>query len=431
MRNSGQKDSFVAYAANTRLVLKDKLEGRVAGFMSPMHDDKGAYSYVCFVSADYLDGHVRAERTDFDIPKRKPKDNFDYELSWEEIDSEIESAIRKHLGDDLSENLAQAEKELQAFIDNEAPQYRVLMEELRKEKDFPPCGSSPAEKEQFLHKRMLKRQESLKAKGMSLLKDAGEKPYEEYASKMDEYLKDVSEQNQSSLVEYVLHRKVILDILGKAMSRTNDGKYSRETAIHTLLMPRWKDSNHTEYDDMNLWLIDDRLAFHNYLASDLPLNQTPVTDSTSEDRPDLFAIRLQDSDAPMLVSEQPLRLSSITVVELKRPMRKDTDKQPPVDQAIGYIEKLRKGRMVTAQGLAIQPAPNTPAFCYVICDIVSDELEKMVKAYSLKKSADGLSYFGYHQGYDVYIEVITYNGLLKSAQERNQAFFTKLGLKTV
>ncbi|MCR4564807.1 MAG: hypothetical protein K5651_01815 [Bacteroidales bacterium] len=427
MRNSGQKDSFVAYSANSRLVLKKKLDGQVAGFMSPMHDEKGAYSYVCFVSSKYLDERVRPERTDFDIPKVKNGDEVVEEVSWAEIENAILTAIRNHLGDDLAVNLQQADRELQAFIDLYGPQYRILMEEIKVTKDYPPCGSSSSDKEQFLHKRMLKRREALRAKGESLLKDAGEKPYEEYATRMEAYLKDVSAQNKSSLVEYVLHRKTILDILETAMSRGEKGKYSREEVIHALIMPRWKDSAHTEYDDMNLWLIDERLAFHNYLASDIPLNQMPITDSNSTLRSDLLS--LQVPDAPMLVSERQLPLSAITVVELKRPMRADTDKKTPVDQAIDYIDELRSGHLTTAQGRPIQPTENIPAFCYIITDVIGKALQKMIKDFSLKPTADNLSFFGYQDGHKVYLEVITYDGLLKAAKERNHIFFQKLGLR--
>ena len=427
VRSSGQKDSFVAFAANSRLVKKDNLDGKISGFMSPMRDGDGSYSYVCFVSSPYLDVRVRPERTDFDIPAKRVSEDLLNELSWEDIESSVLQSIQRQLKEDLALNLKQAEKELQDFIDNEAPQYRILMEDIRRDQDFPPCGSTASVKEQFLHKRMLKRREHLREEGSSLLKDAAEKPYEEYAPKMKTYLRDVSDQNKSALVEYVIHRKVILDILEKAMSRKDDGKYSREESIHTLIMPRWKDSDHTEFDDMNLWLVDERLAYHNYLASDKPLDQMPITDSKSIDRPDLLA--LQVSDNPMLVSDRPIPLSAITVVELKRPMRSDVDKKTPVDQAIGYIEELRSGRLTTAQGRPIQPAENIPAFCYIITDVIWKELEKMIKDFSLTPTADNLSYFGYSNGHKVYVEVITYDGLLNAAKERNKIFFDKLGLK--
>ena len=427
VRSSGQKDSFIAFAANSRLVRKDSLDGKISGFLSPMHDDTGAYSYVCFVSSPYLDVRVRSERTDFDIPAKSTPDDALKELSWEEIERSVLQSVQTKLKDDLAQNLKKAEEELQSFIDSDAPQYRILMEDIRSEQDFPPCGSTASEKEQFLHKRMLKRREHLREEGSSLLKDAGEKPYEEYAPKMKTYLRDVSDQNKSALVEYVIHRKVILDILEKAMSRKDDGKYSREESIHTLIMPLRKDSDHMEFEDMNLWLIDDRLAYHNYLASDKPLNQTPITDSKSTDRPDILA--LQVPDTPMLVSDRPLPLSAITVVELKRPMRSDVDKKTPVDQAIGYIDELRSGRLTTAQGRPIQPAENIPAFCYIITDVVGKELEKMIKDFSLTPTADNLSYFGYSNGHKVYVEVITYDGLLNAAKERNKIFFDKLGLK--
>lgn len=427
VRSSGQKDSFVAFAANSRLVRKDSLDGKISGFLSPMHDEKGAYSYVCFVSSRYLDVRVRSERTDFEIPAKNSSDDALNELSWEDIERSVFQSVQTKLKDDLALNLKQAEEELQSFIDNNAPQYRILMEDIRREQDFPPCGSSATVKEQFLHKRLLKRREHLREEGSSLLKDAGEKPYEEYAPKMETYLRDVSDDNKSALVEYVIHRKVILDILEKAMKRKDDGKYSREESIHTLIMPLRKDSDHMEFEDMNLWLIDDRLAYHNYLASDKPLNQTPITDSKSTDRPDILA--LQVPDTPMLVSDRPLPLSAITVVELKRPMRSDVDKKTPVDQAIGYIDELRSGRLTTAQGRPIQPAENIPAFCYIITDVVGKELEKMIKDFSLTPTADNLSYFGYSNGHKVYVEVITYDGLLNAAKERNKIFFDKLGLK--
>ena len=427
VRSSGQKDSFIAFAANSRLVRKDSLDGKISGFLSPMHDDTGAYSYVCFVSSPYLDVRVRSERTDFDIPAKSTPDDALKELSWEEIERSVLQSVQTKLKDDLAQNLKKAEEELQSFIDSDAPQYRILMEDIRSEQDFPPCGSTASEKEQFLHKRMLKRREHLREEGSSLLKDAGEKPYEDYAQKMKAYLRDVSDQNKSALVDHVIHRKVILDILEKAMTRKDDGKYSREESIHTLIMPLRKDSNHMEFEDMNLWLIDDRLAYHNYLASDKPLNQTPITDSKSTDRPDILA--LQVPDTPMLVSDRPLPLSAITVVELKRPMRSDVDKKTPVDQAIGYIDELRSGRLTTAQGRPIQPADNIPAFCYIITDVVGKELEKMIKDFSLTPTADNLSYFGYSNGHKVYVEVITYDGLLNAAKERNKIFFDKLGLK--
>jgi hypothetical protein len=47
---------------------------------------------------------------------------------------------------------------------------------------------------------------------------------------------------------------------------------------------------------------------------------------------------------------------------------------------------------------------------------------------SLRPTQDGLSYFGFNEPRRVYIEVISFDGLINGANERNRAFFDKLGL---
>lgn len=121
----------------------------------------------------------------------------------------------------------------------------------------------------------------------------------------------------------------MLDLLARLIRSGEDGKYSREDAVHSLLIPMRKDSNEIGTDASNLWIIDESLAFHAYLASDKTLASMPVTGSASPTRPDILATRLVNS--PVLAAEgERLPLPSIVVVEIKRPMRKDAteDKNP-------------------------------------------------------------------------------------------------------
>lgn len=88
-------------------------------------------------------------------------------------------------------------------------------------------------------------------------------------------------------------------------------------------------SDHIEsYDGQNLWIIDERLSYHSYLASDIPLRQMEAVDSESELRPDIavFNKRLAYSEG-----DQPY--SSIVIIELKRPVRQRYDeKDNPIAQ---------------------------------------------------------------------------------------------------
>lgn len=157
----------------------------------------------------------------------------------------------------------------------------------------------------------------------------------------------------------------------------------------------------------------------------------PVTDDTSTNRPDILATRVLEADSPVLATAgQKLPLQSIVVVELKRPMRNDatTEDKNPIAQCLDYVARVREGKVTTATGRLIpSSAQEPPAFCYVIADL-TPTMERMCKLSNLTKTHDGLGYFGYVEPYKAYVEVISFDGLVNAATERNRAFFDRLGL---
>jgi hypothetical protein len=182
-------------------------------------------------------------------------------------------------------------------------------------------------------------------------------------------------------------------------------------------------------DICNLWLVDERLAFHNYLASDKTLNSIPITGDTSTKEPDICALNICEN--PILVSDkQSLPLASITVIEIKRPMRNDAkagEEKDPIEQALGYLNRIRKGTVTTASGRLIPNSEDIPGYCYIICDLTESIVDRC-NFLDLTITSDHLGYFGFHKQYKAYIEVISYDRLVNSAKERNRAFFDKLGL---
>lgn len=48
----------------------------------------------------------------------------------------------------------------------------------------------------------------------------------------------------------------------------------------------------------------------------------------------------------------------------------------------------------------------------------------------LSMTPDKMGFFGYNNHYSAYIEVISFDKLLLEAEQRNKAFFEKLGLPT-
>jgi len=113
-------------------------------------------------------------------------------------------------------------------------------------------------------------------------------------------------------------------------------------------------------------------------------------------------------------------------------MRNDAvagEEKDPVEQALGYLERVRKGQVQTASGRKIPNSEDIPGYCYAVCDITTS-IEQRCRMLGLTVTSDHLGYFGYNPNFKAYIEVISYDRLVNAAKERNRAFFDKLGLPT-
>lgn len=98
---------------------------------------------------------------------------------------------------------------------------------------------------------------------------------------------NITDLSRASLAEYVAHRKAVLDLFEQALEVDASGKYSKESRIHSIICPMQTTSDEVKFDDMNLWLIDERLAYHQFLASDKKINSISILDSNVDKRMDL------------------------------------------------------------------------------------------------------------------------------------------------
>jgi hypothetical protein len=72
------------------------------------------------------------------------------------------------------------------------------------------------------------------------------------------------------------------------MQSDDEGGYARERTIHELIFPLKHTSDDIDYEQQNLWIIDEKLSFHRYLASDIELRQVSAITTNENDRPDLL-----------------------------------------------------------------------------------------------------------------------------------------------
>ena len=430
LRSNALSAHAIAFCADNRLVKEERLSGKVPGLHGRLADADGEFIYSCYVSSDFLDACVRPERTDFAISDSVEGLLVDTEIGLNDIREAVVERAKTHLSEHLEENLKQAKEKVVKFVSTKAPRYRSILPRIPDSELNIDPEISDRDLELALHKQLAGIERELIAEGHDVLYKLPSTPDDEYRGKLRSYLAKAEDLKMSDLASYVSHRRVIIDLFEKAIERDSDGNYVREDLIHNLIMPMRTGSDEISLDSCNLWLVDERLAFHDYLASDKPLSAMPITGSRDGKKPDLCALKVFDQ--PILVSEETKPpLATIEILEIKRPMRPDAsagEESDPIEQAVGYLRRIREGKVCTASGRPIPRSDSIPGFCYVLADLTPQFEQRCRDHHDLKRTHDGLGYFGYKSNANAYIEVISFDRLVSAAKERNRAFFERLGL---
>ncbi|MCK5523729.1 MAG: ATP-binding protein [Thiomargarita sp.] len=419
-----QNRSEIHLCANYRDVLTEKL-GKWLPDVDQITDEDGKrFVFIAYISSQYLDYHVNAERTDFLLE--------DEEGFWVSKSDIIRSAINHIKNNYLKHYLAKIQQTKQQRIDSyiktTAPQYRHLLKyQAASLSEIPLKSLDDGSIDLELYKRSAKIELELKEKGQKFLSRplTDIKDLASYKAEYNKYIEQENDLGKAKLAQYIAHRKIILTLLSNSLERGDDGKYSLEESVHGLIFPLRQTSDDIDYEKHNLWIIDEKLAYHKYLASDLPLNQLGIVDVDSLERPDLIIF-----DSHFALVEDSTPFSSVVIVEFKRPLRKNYPKEEnPIEQVCGYIEKIQGGTVTNKAGRPIPVNRNTPFYCYIICDI-TEKIKRHARVASLTPMPSGTykGYFGYIPPYNAYIEILSYDKLLEDAKKRNQILFDKLNL---
>lgn len=424
MLSDTNRSPAIVYYGNERPVRNDELSKLVPELVAALKNEN--QGYMCQVCGAYLDDHVTDTRDSFDIAEGC-FDQLYHELTFSDIQSAVVERINVHMKELIEKQKEKAYQRAKEYVDNKNPRYRAVLSEIAKRARFVSTDTD-SEIEVKLHGEYAKIDLEILENSKKLLNQLtfDEEINEEFEKKIEKFAELESKFRTSDLVGYVLRRRAVLEILQKIIGRKDEKNYYAEKNIHQLIMPMKSDSDDVTFERSNFWIIDERLAFHRYLASDLPMKQYKIINTQSEDRPDI----LRFYDNPMYVSDKsPVNGKEITVIEFKKPMRPDvgTSNDDPVQQTLDYLDKLREGELETVDGRPIPESKSIPCYCYIICDITAN-MGRFLRTHNYARAADG-RYFFYHSEEKAYIEVVGYDTLLKMAHERNYAFFDVLGVK--
>jgi hypothetical protein len=440
LRGTLAEHNELVYGASFREVITERLGRYLPNLRNKLIDaERGTFAYLAFVQSPFLDARVNNERTSFSIPAEPPGDRgteetpgnpdlFADDISMKAIRDAALAAIVDDLRPYLDEINTTKEAALSNYIDQDAPQYRALLRHRAEFIDQIPPGASKAELDSALHRQLYQRQVKLKQEGQRIMAEADTAPDgEEFYRRFEQYVSDENELGKTALAQYVVHRRVIVELLDRALSRDAEtGRYGLEKTVHSLVFPMRATSDDVPFEQQNLWIIDERLTFHSFLSSDKPLSTVPPIQESTASRPDIliFNRALAFSDG-----EQPL--SSLVVIEFKRPMREGYQDEDPVTQVYRMVREIRSGQSQDSKGQLIRTlTDNVPAYCYIVCDLTA-ALETRLQNMSALRTPDNLGYYGYNPTLNAYYEIVSYAKLLQDAKRRNRILFDKLNLPRV
>lgn len=383
-------------------------------------DDPIGFFYVGYISSQYLDSVVNTTRTSFDFDE----DASQISLLGTGKDTILSTSlefIKVYLRDFLKDINTKKRQVIDDFVAHDRPTYRYMLNQRPQIYEYIPAGLKPDALEMELHKHVQEWETEIKQQGQELEKAVIDNKYAldvSYHDLFEQYWSGVTDISKTCLAEYVTRRrKAILSFLEKVLTVNDNGYFPTEDAIHSIICPMRHTSDDIAFEEMNLWIVDERLAYHRYLASDKTLKSMPVVGSNSTKEPDIAvfdqAFAYADSDEPF---------SSITIIEFKKP---DNDSKNPINQALEYVDLIRSGKKKKANGQSFNVTGGTIFRCFAICDL-TDKMRTHCLNSSLLPTADNGGYAGYNQGRHAYIEVISYNKLISDAKKRNDIFFDKL-----
>ena len=419
------------YCANNREVYANSLSKEIPELNRKIPGEKDGDDFYIhgYLKGQYLDEIVNTDRTGFNFPKTEEEDiDFPDEISEKELKANVIRGIESSISSFLSKVRDDKLNRIRKYVEKKAPQYRTLFKHKKdKLKKLPILSEAKLEIELF--KILHELEVETKKEGRTILnKIKTAEDFEKYQKDYNKYIEKVIEIGNTNLSKYIIHRKVVLSLLEKTFRKNKLGKFAKESAVHRLIFPLNSSTDDVSYEDHNLWIIDEKLAYHSYIASDKPFEKLEPVEVNSKKRADIITFNEYFNNHYAFSTKKSGPFQSIVLIEFKRPMRDDYNENDdnPIAQIIKYVDILREGKGRLKNGRKFN-ITNIPIYCYIISDLTS-KLDKIAKGYGYTPTQDGEGYFGFNPNLGCYIEIVSYDKLIDDAKQRNQILFDKLKL---
>jgi hypothetical protein len=422
VRPSFQPNHRVYFCSDNKMVVSKPLTGKIPNLVGAVRDGDKSLMYAGYISGEYLDACSNSERTSFHMED----DDRAFGPGWNTL---VDSAISESsvFLEPYTEPIKRAKGDrIREFTQRTAPQWRPVVKHRPDLIDTIPPSVGDDKLDQELYRVNQIYESDLRDHGSRLLDSlqSGPSDWDTFKDQYRQFLEEWNESGIAKLAKHVVHRKATIDFFKVGLRKIPEsGTYHLESVIHGLIFPLHSTSDDLRPDQMNLWMIDEKLSYHYYLASNLPFSQQEAVSIKSQKKPDAI---IYNNPSMLVNDDQPF--SSVTILEFKRPLRNDfTDEDNPITQVYEYAEKLKSGKAIDRHGRPIQIREHTPIYAYILCD-PTPTLTTQARFGHLKPTPDGLGYVGYNSEVGVWVEIITFEKVVSDAEKRNATLFDQLNI---
>jgi hypothetical protein len=420
----------IIYCAHNREVKREKLNNYIPLISQRLKDKQGNdFILIIYVIGKYFDDMVNQERTRFLFDEETDEDITEYgqqELSIDEFPtlSQIREVIIPVIISHIEENIKNLKEnhmqKIKSIVNEISPEYRSVLKYCEDDIYKIPPTLNVENTEIELHKIRHRLELDIKQRNNKLLENepSTDKEMEEFIKEYMKIAEELTYLGKDKLSDYVMQRHAIIKLFEARLKKRDDDKYPLEKALHSIIVPLKTTSDEVDYMNQNLWLIDERFTYHNYLASDENIKK-----ERKNKRADIMIF-----NKTLAFTEDQSPYQSIVIIEFKRPQRNDyTDNENPVTQVLGYMDMILDNKAKDKDGRPIIIGKATRFYVYIICDI-TPKIEKIAKDFSATKAPDDMGYFWFNNPYNAYMEIISFDKVLNDSKKRNRVLFEKLGL---
>lgn len=429
-RTTNRKNHYLYYCANSRVVGGGKNLSKIHNlFMYPITESGKSFFLDVYLVSEYLNKKVYSSRNGFQIQSERDKGLFDNSITYDDIDNEVVEILSKEYNAFVRETQAKNNKTLQDYIAKEAPQFRRFASRPEILNMIPP-NLTDEKKEEYLYKAAYHEKKRI------------DKNIQEFINKKEinadtieaikKELADKTASDVDSLADYMFKRKAIINIFNKFLEADQKGQYKLEEDIHNLIFPMGLTGDKVDYDTHNLWLLDERFATYNFIASDKPI--TTFSQKKSRLEPDLVMMDSpQMFDNPISFASNPSgELQSMVIFEFKRPG--ETAHQKSKGDFFWEFSELIEKYFDTFiygpdkknfKGASVVVDNDTPKYGYVVVDVIPRQLKEYNKGRGYRQTPFGTLYKIYPE-LNMHIEVLTFQQLIRAVETRHTPFFDKL-----